>query len=129
MCTEQQKAVVESLPSHEDDCDCRFDGVVTQQSLDDENVRYAGTLGRSQNNRCCGFVPGYLHTTTGVYVISRFADGSPAPLHLLDGLPESWIEERGQDGHVIRTCPGIVSGFLRDGRFYTREEALQAAAH
>jgi len=128
MYTEQKQAVVDSQSSYEDDRERRFDRVMTQQSLHDENVLYAGTFGLSQNNRSCGFVPGYLHATTGVYVISRFADGSPAPVHLLDGLPESWIEERGKGGHVTKTCPGIVPGFLLDGRFYTREEALNFAA-
>ncbi len=129
MHTEQKQTDVDSLPSQEQDYACQSQGVVTQRSLRDENTRYSGTLGLSQNNGAYGFVPGYLHTIADVCVISCFADGRPAPIHLLDGLPESWIEERDINGHVTKTCPGIVSGFLRDGRFYTREEALQAAAH
>ena len=102
-------------------------GVVTQMSLCDENVQFETTRGVSRNNRSAGFIPGYLNTTTSERVPSRFADGSLAPVHLLDGLPEGWIAERDRDGHVTRTHAGIIAGFLRDGRFFTREEAARLA--
>ncbi|MBS1202356.1 MAG: hypothetical protein H6R22_865 [Chromatiaceae bacterium] len=107
----------------------RVRGVVTQMSLRDENVLFEATRGVSRNNRSSGFTPGYLNTATGERVPSRFADGSLAPVHLLDGLPESWVAGRNDDGHVTRTRPGIIAGFLRDGRFFTREEAARLAAH
>ncbi len=128
MYTKQVVAVVDSRSPRGQDRKRWRHGVVTQQSLRDENVLYASTCGVSQNNQSRGYKPAYLNTITGVYMISRFANGSPAPVHVLDGLPESWIEERDQDGHVTKTCPGIVSGFLRDGHFYTREEALMESA-
>lgn len=104
-------------------------GVLTQLSLRDENVLFDSTRGVSRNNRSAGFIPAYLNSATGERVPSRFADGRLAPVHLLDGLPEAWIAERDGDGHVTRTCPGIVSGFLYDGRFLTRDEAARVAPH
>lgn len=107
----------------------RLHGVLTELSLRDENVLFERTRGISANNRGLGFAPGYRNCATGEQVPSRFADGSRAPIHILEGLPEAWIAERGADGKPLRTCPGIVAGFLRDDRFYTREEAAQAVAH
>ena len=104
-------------------------GVLTQLSLRDENVLFEHSRGLSLNNARDGFVPGFRDGTTGELAISRFADGSPAPLHVLDGLPEHWVSIRDDAGHVLATRPGLVSGFIRDGRFYTREEAARAAAH
>ncbi|NCC29711.1 MAG: hypothetical protein EOM22_16610 [Gammaproteobacteria bacterium] len=107
----------------------RLHGALTQASLRNENVLYARTGGVSRNNGSFGFRPGYLDGASGEAVLSRFADGTPAPVHLLDGLPDSWVLHRDHDGHVTATRPGIVSGFIRDGRFYTREEAITATAH
>ncbi len=104
-------------------------GVLTHLSLRDENVRYAGTQGVSQNNRPARFQPGYLDSRSGEWVLSRFRDGTPAPVHLLDGLPPTWVAQRDTDGHVTCTRPGIVSGFIRNGLFYTREEAIKASSH
>jgi hypothetical protein len=104
-------------------------GVLTQLSLRDENRLFEHTRGLSEHNGHLGFVPGYRNRATGEQVVSRYADGSPAPVHLLDGLPESWVAERDGDGHVTRTCPDLVSGFIRGGLFYTREQAIRATAH
>ena len=107
----------------------RLHGVLTQLSLRAENVLYAHTRGISQRNRAGGFRPGYLHRASGQTVLSRFGDGSPAPIHVLDGLPQSWVIRRDAVGRVIEASPEIVSGFIRDDVFYTREEAIKAAAH
>ncbi|RKT46147.1 hypothetical protein [Thiocapsa rosea] len=107
----------------------RLRGALTQASLRNENVLYARTRGISRNNGSFGFRPGYRNGATGEAVLSRFANGTPAPVHLLDGLPESWVLERDHEGHVTATRQGIVSGFILDGRFYTREEAIRATAH
>ncbi|EGV16789.1 hypothetical protein [Thiocapsa marina] len=107
----------------------RLRGVLTEASIRNENVLYACTRGISQNNGSFGFRPAYLDGASGEAVLSRFANGTPAPVHLLDGLPESWILDRDHEGHVTATRPGIISGFIRDERFYTREEAIAATAH
>jgi hypothetical protein len=107
----------------------RLRGVLTEASLQNENVLYASTRGISQNNGSFGFRPAYLDGGSGEAVLSCFSNGTPAPVHLLDGLPESWILGRDHAGHVTATRPGIISGFIRDGRFYTREEAITATAH
>jgi len=107
----------------------RLRGALTQMSLRDENRLYAQTRGISQNNRNDGFRPGYLNRITGEYLLSRFSDGTLAPIHVLDGLPESWIADRDAEGHVTAARTEIVSGFVRDNAFFTREEAIKASAH
>jgi hypothetical protein len=52
-----------------------------------------------------------------------------APIHLLCGLPAEWVVSRDAAGGVSAVKPSIVAGFLRDGRFYTREEAARACRH
>jgi hypothetical protein len=104
-------------------------GILSSQLLKNQNDLYNGTLGVSRNNRDAGFVPGYFDRHSGRTAMSRFADGRPAPVHVLDGLPDEWIAERDACGRVTKARAGVVAGFLRNGRFYTREEAARAASH
>jgi hypothetical protein len=102
-------------------------GVLSQRTLAQQNRVYAETTGVSVNCRSAGFVPAFHDTRSGRSEISRYADGSPAPLHLLDSLPVEWVSEYDAKGHVIAVRPGVIAGFLRAGRFYTREQAAKAA--
>lgn len=99
---------------------------LTPHSLAGEKSRWSGTGGCSAGNRALGFRPAFLDTATGRVYLAAFADGRPAPVHLLDGLPPSLVTARGPGGHVCAVKPGVVSGFARDARFYTREEASVA---
>lgn len=133
MITERLQLVTETLQAQAQPAELererRLRGALTEMSLHDENVLFERTRGVSQNNRASGFAPAYRDALTGDVTPSRFADGSPAPIHLLDGLPEHWVARRTEEGHVAATLPGIVAGFLREGRFYTREQAARAATH
>jgi hypothetical protein len=100
---------------------------LTAQALNDENVRYGGTAGCSAGNRGLGFRPAFLDTDTGRVYLSAFADGRPAPVHVLHGLPQTLVAARTPCGQVSAVHPKVVSGFARDGCFYTREEAMRIA--
>ncbi len=100
-------------------CDCE---------LQSQNELYAGTGGISQNNRAAGFVPAYRNAATGQTVVSRFADGRPAPVHVLEGLPREWIAARDEQGTACRALASVVAGFVRDGVFYTRDAAARLVA-
>lgn len=91
----------------------------TNQSLRRENLAFLNTGGRSQEN-CCW--PAFMDSSTQAIFLSRFANGKLAPLHILDGLPAYCVLRRDQDGHVCEVLPTIVSGFVKDERFYTRAE-------
>ncbi|MEH6825510.1 MAG: hypothetical protein V7629_16550 [Motiliproteus sp.] len=91
-----------------------------------ENRQYAGTGGISQLNCEYGFVPAFQNTLDRINEISRFGDGRAAPLHLLDGLPDAWVIERSPEGKVLSVKDSVIAGFLRQDRFYTREQAASA---
>jgi hypothetical protein len=99
---------------------------MTPATLVYENVIHLGRGGRSQENRSSGFRPAFLDSDNGIVHPSRFADGHLAPVHLLDGLPDCVVLARSPGGRVTEVKPSIVSGFVRDGRFYTRNEAVHA---
>ncbi len=91
--------------------------------LVEENRRFAGTGGVSEHNAQARFVPAFQDAHTGQVEISRFRDGRPAPFHLIDGLPEDWIAKRDVTGRVVQIKGSIISGFVRFGVFFTRQEA------
>ncbi len=93
-----------------------------------DNVAHIGSAGVSERNRDCGFLPAFRSLESGCTVLARFKNGAPAPMHLLDGLPDEWVLERDVAGRVVSVKPSVIAGFLRQGRFYTREQAAAAAA-
>lgn len=101
---------------------------LTQHLLERETEAFRGSGGISQENRCLGFRPAFLDTITRVIYPSRFANGVPAPFHLIDGLPDEAVDRRDACGRVIALKSSVVSGFVREGHFYTRDEAAAACA-
>ena len=57
---------------------------LSKAELAHEQARYAGTGGSSESNRVQGFEPAFLDMETGNVYPSRFADGRPASVHMLD---------------------------------------------
>ncbi len=96
---------------------------LTTEGLQRENSSFQGTGGVSACNRDHGFRPAFLDTETGAIYLSCAVNGQPAPFHCLDGLPEELVSERDDRGRVIAVKQTVVSGFERDGCFYTREQA------
>lgn len=96
---------------------------ITQAELQHETDSYRDTGGISQENGSFGFRPAFFDTETQHAYLACFADGRPAPFHLIDGLPEEVVDARDAAGHVARLKTSVVAGFLLAGRFYTRSEA------
>ena len=96
--------------------------------LAEENRRFRGTGGVSQRNRNQGFAPAFLDHSTGRVYRSRFASGAPAPVHMLEGLPEQLVERSPDTGQILSALHRVESGFVRFGRFFTRQEAAAAVA-
>jgi hypothetical protein len=88
-----------------------------------QNRVFNGTGGVSQVNRTQGFIPAFYDTQSHEAQISRFANGTPAPIHMLDGLPTEWVVKRDPSGRVTAVKGTVVAGFLSGGKFYTREQA------
>lgn len=93
-----------------------------------QNRRYRGRGGVSAENRGAGFQPAFLDRRTGFVYLSQFADGSPAAVHLLDGLPPELVVQRTAAGRVAAVRDSVVAGFVRDGPFLTRDEAMAELA-
>lgn len=79
-------------------------------------------------NRDLGFHPAYLDFDTQRKYLSRFADGSLASVHVLDGLPDELVIDRLPSGRAIAVKASVIPGFVRGGYFYTRAAAARAAA-
>jgi hypothetical protein len=105
-----------------------MDGALIGSRLKQENLRYAGTRGVSGENRRYGFRPAFMDLETAAVYLARFADGRPAPFHLLDGLPEELVLTRDAAGRVAEIRSSVISGFEQQGRFFTRDEAAAALA-
>jgi hypothetical protein len=93
-----------------------------------ENRRYRASGGVSAGNRRSGFRPAFLDRATGRVYLSKFRDGSPAPVHLLDGLPRELVMQWTDGGRVAAVQDSVVAGFVRDGRFLTRDEVAAELA-
>lgn len=100
---------------------------LTKSRIRQENLAFAGTGGVSAENRCSRFEPAFRDEATGRVEVSRFSDGSPAPMHLMDGLPADWVDCRDEHGRPCTLKADVVAGFIRDGEFYTRDEAANLA--
>lgn len=96
-----------------------------QSRLDSENIQYANSGGVSQNNAAENFVPAFKNANTGEIALSKYFNGKPAPLHLIDGLPDSWLIKDGKQKDLQEF---IISGFVRFGRFFDRQEAAEFIA-
>jgi hypothetical protein len=101
---------------------------MNERRLLNENAAHAGTGGVSRGNAGMGFRPAFLDVATLTIYPSRFADGRPAPFHILDGLPDEVVADRLASGRVVAAKASVISGFERGGFFYTRRAASRACA-
>jgi len=101
------------------------DAMYTHEQLRDENQTYAGTGGVSENNCRARFSPAFREAVSGRVERARRADGAPAAMHLFCCLPDEWVAERDASGEIVALIGSVTAGFLRDGVFYTREEAAR----
>ncbi|HRD66423.1 MAG TPA: hypothetical protein PKY50_09735 [Candidatus Competibacter sp.] len=96
---------------------------LTTETLAADNQLFAGTGGVSRENQRFGFTPGFLDQETGAVYCSCWIDGSPAPFHALDGLPDHLVLARSPRGRITAIKSSVIAGFIRMGHFYTREQA------
>ena len=98
-------------------------GAMNTHVLRKQNQNLRGTGGVSQENHSLGFRPAFRDAKTGSIYISRFANGTIAPVHLLDGLPQELVVNRTSSGKVVAVKDSVTAGFVLKGHFYTREQA------
>jgi hypothetical protein len=100
---------------------------MNNERLRRDNLAFAGTRGVSEHAGKARFVPAFKDLETGRVELACFSCGSPAPMHVISCLPDEWAAERDAAGEIVRLKESVIAGFVRDGRFYTREEAATAA--
>ena len=105
-----------------------MNATMSQHVLQRENREFLGTGGRSQENRSLGFRPAFMDVETMTVYPSRFANGQPAPVHVLDGLPAEVVLTRAASGRVATVKASVVSGFLLGDEFLTRDAAARKAS-
>jgi len=93
------------------------------EKLAKENQDFTGTGGISKENHSLGFSPAFIDTETGKIYLSCNKDGTQAAIHILDGLPEELIIARDLQNNIVSVKPSVTPGFVRDGEFYTRQQA------
>lgn len=69
-----------------------------------------------------GFLPAFRDLDSQETHLSVNQDGSLSAVHLLDSLPDHWVVERDEEGRITALKDGIIAGFMRHGRFFTRTE-------
>ena len=94
-------------------------------SLHQQNLAFRGTTGISQNNAETGFKPAFLDKRTGRIELGRFRNGLAAPMHLISWLPPEWGISWDHQGAITELQPSIIAGFVKEGVFYTREQAAE----
>jgi hypothetical protein len=99
--------------------------MLTKERLRRENLAFVGTAGVSAEGAGRCLRPAFRDPLTGRVEIARHEDGRPAPVHIICGLPAEWVCERDAEGRVTALRADIESGFVRDGVFYTREQAAR----
>lgn len=98
---------------------------MTPDQLVSEKAAYRNTGGVSECNRAEGFRPAFMDMESGMVYPSRNPDGSDAPCHRIDTLPDALVLSRRADGCVDSIKGSVVAGFQRNGRFFTRDEAAR----
>jgi hypothetical protein len=91
-------------------------------TLKRENRAYRGSAGVSEGCREGCFRPAFRDQETGIIYLSRHPNGHVATIHTLDGLPDEVVAARYANGEVAKAKNTLISGFLKSGTFYTRQE-------
>ena len=73
-----------------------------------------------------GFQPAFFDFLTQTIYPSAFADGTPAPFHVLEGLPAEFIVDRAPSGRVVATKATLLTGYERNGFFFTTNSVAHA---
>ena len=103
-------------------------GEKTLGTLSAEVEEFKGSGGIASENSELGFKPAFRHGETGEIFEAKDELGRPSGVHLLDGIPDKYVTERDEKhGDVIAVSGDIESGFLKQGKFYTRKEAAQVS--
>ena len=73
-----------------------------------------------------GFQPAFFDFLSQTIYPSVFVDGTPAPYHVLEGLPAEVVVDRARSGRVVATKATLLTGYERNGFFYSPTTVARA---
>ena len=97
---------------------------MTNAQIDQQRRTYDRMGGAVFGDASFGFLPAFMDTESSEIHLSSYRDGHPAVIHIMDGIPETWVSEWDDEGQPVGLKKGIVAGFMRGGAFYTVDEIL-----
>lgn len=100
--------------------------LLSQTQVNQQYYNYRQSGSTIFSDAAFGFMPAFMDIITEEIHLSTYDDGKPAVLHVLDGLPVSWIDVWGEDGRADSVRTGVIAGFMRGGHFYTIDEILNS---
>jgi len=71
-----------------------------------------------------GFMPAFKNLQNQHIHLSSDTNGDISLMHLFDGLPECWIQEKDEKGAALTLKSEIIAGFMRNAEFYTLSEIV-----
>lgn len=71
-----------------------------------------------------GFMPAFKNLKDQIIHLSVDQNGELSVMHLFDGLPDSWIKEKDDQGIALTLKNEIIAGFMRNAKFYTLSEIV-----
>lgn len=121
----REEIEVEPIPEVAPKVEKKEKGELTFAVLNKEVAKYKGTGGIATEAKVHKFKPAFKDQETGKIYPSTTKSGAPAGIHLLEGLPEAVVTSRHEDGEIEGVKSSIVSGFTKNGKFFTRDEAVK----
>jgi hypothetical protein len=86
------------------------------------HIHDAKNITREQT-RGYGFVPAFKDCNDGCVYLSRNANGTPEPIHKVDGIPNHLIVCLDLYGKKKKLKESVIVGFVRDNHFFSRSQA------
>ena len=99
---------------------------MTHQQAVQQQGTYYRFNGAVFSDASFGFMPAFKHIKNQQVHLSTDLNGELSVMHILDGLPETWIEEKDEKGRALTLKPDIIAGFMRNSEFYTLNEIIQS---
>ncbi len=97
-----------------------FSTVLTSDSIQPEE--------KQLYQRFMGFLPAFRHSLSGETHLSCEKDGSLAPVHRLDNLPERWLNSNAGKSEC-KLKQHIEKGYIIMGHFLNQDEAAHLLPH
>ena len=71
-----------------------------------------------------GFMPAFKNLQDEQVHLAQDNQGRLSVVHLFDGLPDHWVNERDEQGRALSLKSCIIAGFMRNAQFYTLSEII-----